>query len=278
MTQISRAFNALSSTRQSQAHFAAVGMYTGSASNFCKGSFAAISSPAWMTAWGVGQRDAVVLYKDCNDNWKVYCTFSMNSASQSDFAAVVNSAFELAEGCSSSTPSTPSTPSSPAPSPGSGTAAADAVVIQHEVTVSGLSMANWTTEARSVYERGYGLSIGIYNANTDAWLTGSSVSAQATAVARRSGLNVRYSTSVPPAQVDAVAAVARGLTAQTLANSIATTSGGVVAPPSASSMTVGAASVPQHPATSTGVGTACVNLASSVALVVMGLKAVSRVL
>lgn len=270
MTQISRVFNALSSTRQSQAHFAAVGMFAGSASNFCKGSFAAISNPAWMTAWGVSQRDSVVLYKDCNGDWKVYCTFSMNSASQSDFAAIVDAAFSLAEGCSSSPPSTPSSPS---PSPGSGTAAADAVVIQHEVTLSGLSLANWTTEARSVYERGYGLSIGIYNANTNVWLTGSAVSAQATAAARRSGLNVRYSASVPPTQADAVATAAQQLTAQTLASSIATASSGTaVAPPSVSSMTVGAVSV-QHPATSaaTDIGVAYTTLASSVALVVMSL-------
>jgi len=114
-------YNGLSATKKSQSLFTAVD-YSTSGTSFCKGAFPAIHSSSWYNGgWGVNQRDVVILYDNCGA-WKVYCKFSMNTNTQNDFAAVLDTALSLATSCSS-TPPTPTspTPSTPAPTlaPGS---------------------------------------------------------------------------------------------------------------------------------------------------------------
>jgi len=103
-------FNALSAANKQRSLFVAVSMYNGGTSGFCLGSFPAVSNSEWPTAWGMAQRDVVMMYKPCGGDWKVYCKFSMNTY-DNDFAGVVQKLLTETR-CSNST-STP-TPATPA--------------------------------------------------------------------------------------------------------------------------------------------------------------------
>lgn len=102
-------YNSLSAANKAKTLFVAVSMFGTGVSGFCKGSFGAVSVPhsGWPQAWGISQRDVVMMYKKCGV-WKVYCKFSMNTYT-ADFTGVTTNLLTLAEApCSSNTTGTKS--------------------------------------------------------------------------------------------------------------------------------------------------------------------------
>merc|ERR1712232_1485783 len=47
-------------------------------SNFCIGSFPVAVDDAWWAQWGMAQRDVVIMHKDAQGAWQVFCHFSMD--------------------------------------------------------------------------------------------------------------------------------------------------------------------------------------------------------
>lgn len=118
MGLLTAAYNALSTTDKALSVYASVGkdLYSSSDSNFCQG-LSAGHSTAWWSAWGVAQRDVVVMYKHCTAGWKVYCRFSLNTYNQAEFSTVTGNALTYAKTCTGSNSSTTSNSTTPSPTP-----------------------------------------------------------------------------------------------------------------------------------------------------------------
>jgi len=106
-------YGSLSTARKTKALFTAVGIIDDQTTGFCKGTFPAIAPPAgWTSAWGISQRDVVVMYKGCDGTWQTYCKFSMNQYS-AHLTSQVGEAFGKAEACAA--PATPTSAPTLAP-------------------------------------------------------------------------------------------------------------------------------------------------------------------
>lgn len=93
--------------------------------------------------------------------------------------------------------------------------------ISQGVQFTHLKVEDWAGDTKAVYEKGFGISLGIYNKDTQAWVAGASVTSKVTNLGRRQqGVAVEFTATVTETQASQAKTAAAQLAPATLVKNI----------------------------------------------------------